>query len=110
MSGRNRFETFKRDNLLVDIIFQHKGSQNAIGTQEIVRALNERGYSIKPEAIHTIITLIVFERRLPICSMVHKGYYWGTSKQDIYNAIDELQYKIQGLQERIDLLKSFICE
>jgi hypothetical protein len=42
--------------------------------------------------------------------MVHKGYYWGTSKQDIQGAIDELQYKIQGLQERIDLLKSFIYE
>ena len=110
MSGRNRYETFKRNNLLVDIIFQHKGSQNAIGTQELAHALNERGYSVKPDGIHLIVTKIVFERRLPICSMVHKGYYWGTSKQDIQNAIDELQCKIQGLQERIDLLKSFICE
>jgi hypothetical protein len=110
MSGRKRFETFKRDNLLVDIIFQHKGLQNAIGTQELVHALNERGYSVKPECMHQIVTKIVFERRLPICSMVHKGYYWGTSKQDIQGAIDELQYKIQGLQERIDLLKSFIYE
>lgn len=38
------------------------------------------------------------------------GYRWGVSKQDVEVAIDALQRKINGLQERIDLLKSFICE
>ena len=110
MSGRNCIETFKRDNQLVDIIFQHKGKENAIGTKELACALNERGYSVSPDIIHGIVKKVIFERHLPICAVVHCGYYWGTSKQDIQFAIDELQEKIYGLQERIDLLKSFICE
>lgn len=36
-------DAFKRDNLLVGIIFQHKGKENAIGTQELASALNEGG-------------------------------------------------------------------
>ena len=110
MSGRSRIETFKRDNLLVDIIFQHKGKENAIGTKELVLALSERGYKVSAEHIHGIVTKVVFERHLPICSASHIGYWWATSKQDIQVAIDELQDKISGLQERIDLLKSFIYE
>ena len=110
MSGRKRIETFRRDNLLVDIIFQHKGKENAIGTKQLVLALNDRGYKVSAEGIHGIITRVVFDRHLPICSLVRHGYYWGTSKRDIQVAVDELQDKINGLQERIDLLKSFICE
>lgn len=103
-------DAFKRDNLLVDIIFQHKGKENAIGTQELASALNERGYKTRHEHIHHLVNRVVYERHLPICAVGHCGYYWATSKQDIQLAIDELQGKIQGLQERIDLLKSFICE
>lgn len=110
MSGRSRIETFKRDNAVVDIIFSHKGIENAIGTKELVLALSERGFKERADFIHSIIQKIVYDRHIPICSAVHRGYYWASSKQDIMIAVDELQEKICGLQERIDLLKSFICE
>ena len=108
--GRKRIDTLKRDNLLVDIIFQHKGKENAIETKELTLALNERGYSVRGDTLHDIVKKVTLERHLPICSKTHCGYYWATSKQDIQVAIDDLQGKINGLQERIDLLKSFIYE
>ena len=108
MSGRPRLETLNQDNCLVDIIFQHKGKENAIGTQELVRALRERGYKVKAEYIHGVVTRVVLSRKLPICAVSHSGYYWATSKQDLQSCIDELQSKVQALQGRIDLLKSFI--
>lgn len=108
MSGRPRLETLNQDNCLVDIIYQHKGKENAIGTQELVRALGERGYKVKADHIHGIVARVVLARCLPICALTHYGYYWATSKQDLQSCIDELQDKVQALQGRIDLLKSFI--
>lgn len=110
MSGRKRIETFKRDNVLVDIIFQHKGKENAIGTQELILAMNERGYKVSKDHLHGVVAKVTTERRLPICSAVHRGYWWATSKQDLQVAINELEDKIQALQERVDLLKSFVIE
>ena len=110
MSGRKRIETFQRDNCLVGIIFDHRGKENAIGTQELVRALRENGYSVQADHIHGIVKKVVLERHLPICALTQSGYYLATSQQDLQCCIDELQNKINGLQERIDLLKSFICE
>ena len=110
MGNKRYIDSFKKDNCLVDIIYQHKGKENAIGTREIVRALGECGYKVQPDNIHTIVKRVVLERHLPICALTQHGYYWATSKQDLQSCIDELQYKIDGLQERIDLLKSFICE
>lgn len=110
MSGRNRLTTLRRDNLLVDILFQHKGKENAISTKELQRTLSERGYKVQFDCVHSIVKRIVFERHLPICALVHKGYYWGATKQDLQSCIDALQEKMNGLQERIDLLKSFIHE
>mgnify|MGYP003398015157 FL=1 len=35
MSGRKSIETFKRDNELVDIIFQHKGIETPSGQKSL---------------------------------------------------------------------------
>lgn len=110
MGRRSTIESFKRDNALVDIIFRHRGKENAIGTIELVSALNEMGYRERAEQIHTTVGRIACERHLPICSVNHCGYYWGSSKQDIQVAIDDLQKKINGIQDRVDFLKSFIVE
>ena len=110
MGRRCAIDSFRRDNAVVDVIFRHKGKDNAIGTRELVDALNEMGWDERVEQIHTIVGRIVCERRLPICSIAHRGYYWGASKRDIQDAINDLQNKVNGLQERIDLLKSFIIE
>ena len=110
MSKRPQIEAFNRDNALVNIIYQHKGRENAIGTQELARALNESGHEAKGDSLHVTVRRVVLERHLPICALTQHGYYWATSKQDLQSCIDELQGKINAMQERIDLLKSFICE
>ena len=108
MSNRRKLQTFERDNLVVDIIFQHKGKENAIPMKELAFILTEKGYKTSVDIVHSIVKRVMFDRHLPICSLTCCGYYWGGSRQDIEDAIDELQSKIDGLQERIDLLKSFI--
>ena len=110
MAGRKQIQIFERDNALVDIIYNHKGKENAIRTRELTRALNERGYSVRADNIHNIVNNVMRERHLPICSVTHVGYFWAKSRQDIQAGIDELQGRIYGLQERINLLESFIFE
>lgn len=110
MARGTSIEAFKRDNELVNIIFNHKGRENAIGTKEIVSILNEKGYITKPEQVHCIVGHTIADRHIPICSVTHSGYYWAISKQDLQFAIDDIQDKINGLQERVEFLKSFICE
>lgn len=110
MGRRTELDAFKRDNMLVDIIFAHKGINNAIGTKELARVLREKGCDVPADHIHVTVSRIVHERRLPICSVTHRGYYWATSKQDIQACIDSIEGKIRGLKERVDLLQSFICE
>ena len=75
MSGRSEIEVFKRDNALFDIIFEHKGIENAISTQEIVGELKNKGFSENAATIHTIIKGLIEKRRMPICSVNKVGYY-----------------------------------
>lgn len=103
-----QIETLKRDNLLVDFLFQHKGKDNIVSSKQICEFLNERGYHIKPECINAIIRRVMFERRLPICSLNSKGYFWATTKEEIQKTIDDLQGRIEEMQNRIEHLKSFI--
>lgn len=103
-----QYETFKRDNLLVDFLFEHKGIQNIVSAKAICEFLNERGYHASLGSIHQIIRRVMFERRLPICSVNSKGYYWATSKEEIQMSIDDLQGRIEEMQNRIEHLKSFI--
>ena len=110
MARMDSIYTLKRDNELVNILFEHKGKQNAIETKKIAEVLSNKGYNTKSDTVHCIVRKIIVERHLPICSVSHCGYYWATSREDIQSAIDSLQDKMQGLQERIDLLKSFIIE
>lgn len=110
MSGKKQLKTFERDNLLVDIIFQHKGKDNAIFMKQLATILTQKGYKTSVHSVNARVSKIVLERHLPICSLGYYGYYWGASKQDFKDAIDELQSKINGHQKRVDLLKSFIYE
>ena len=103
-------EAFRRDNLLVDIIFQHKGKDNAIGTQALRREMEKCGYEVSSERVHMLVNKVTYERHIPICSIGGHGYYWATSKKDIQLYVNELKAKIDGLQERVNLLESFILE
>lgn len=110
MSNIKKIKTFERDNLLVDIIYQHKGKDNAISMKELANILTQKGYKTSAHYINAIVSTVIFERHLPICSLGFYGYYWGATKQDFKDAIAGLQNKIDGLQKRIDLLKNFIYE
>ena len=110
MAGKYQIETFKRDNLLLDIIFQRKGKENIISAKEITTILNENGFKTKQDCIHQIVRRIILERRVPICSLNYKGYFWATTKDEIQMSVDHLQSRIAEMQKRIDVLKSFIIE
>ena len=92
----------------MDFLLEHKGIQNIVSAKEICEFLNERGYHTRLGAIHHVIHKVMFERRLPICSVNAKGYYWATTKEEIQMSIDDLQGRIEEMQNRIEHLKSFI--
>lgn len=108
MKKLTEIQVFKRNNLLVDFLFEHKGVQNIVSSKAICEFLNERGYHASLGLIHQIIRKVMFERRLPICSVNSTGYYWATSKEEIQMSIDDLQGRVAELTNRIELLQSFI--
>lgn len=77
MANTKKIETFERDNLIVSIIFQRQGKENAISIRDLATALNEKGYTVRENAVHYIVKNIIFERHLPICSLIGYGYWWG---------------------------------
>ena len=104
----NQKQTFKRDNLIIEIIKNHIGKDNAISGNDLCKALNEKGYSIKQDTIHSTVSKIIKERYLPICSLNGNGYYFPKSKDDIQTAISHLQSRVDKIQNRIDFLKQFL--
>lgn len=105
-----QLEKFKRDNSLVDFLFQHKGAQNVVSSKEICEYLNSKGYTTSLDNVNVLIRKVMLDRRLPICAINSKGYYWGTTKQEIQSSIDDLQGRIDEMTKRIEHLKSFIIE
>lgn len=105
-----RTDILKRDNILVEYLLQAKGKENTKSRYEIAKFLTENGFNTKPKAIAPIITKIIKERCLPICSLNSKGYYWAKSKQDILLCIAHLQSRVESLQEHIKHLNNFIME
>lgn len=103
-----QMEVLKRDNLIVDIIRSHIGEENAISCKEITKLLQENGYSTKNNTVHTIVSKIIRDRYLPICSLNGKGYYFPKNKQDIESAIAHLQSRVDEIQSRIGFLKQFL--
>ena len=108
MGGRKRIDTFKRDNLIVEIIKQHQGVENAIKSNDLVKILRENGYELKPSSVHTTISKIIKQRNLPIVSSSSWGYCWGNKRSDFETCINELQMKVEELNKRIEHLNKFI--
>lgn len=101
-------EVVKRDNLVVEFLRQNKGKENCKSSREISQFLIEKGYKIKPENMGFLLTRIINERLLPICSLNGKGYYWAKNKEDILACVSHLKARIVSLQEHINILESFI--
>lgn len=105
-------QSFKRDNLLLEFIREHKGKCNAVKAKQIAQYLAEQGYPILERDVRHRVQKLIMERCVPICSAsgngaIH-GFYWASSRNEIEETIAEFQSRINGLQERIDALKSFI--
>lgn len=103
-------EMLKRDNLVVDLIFKHKGRENSIPAKEIQKALMENGFKVNIINIGSLVNHIKFERHLPICFVNSKGYFWATKKEEIMLTIKDLEGRVNKMLEHADFLKSFIIE
>ena len=65
----------RRDNILVEYLFNHKGIENAASKHEIANYLETRGYQQNLSCVGELINRIAKQRHLPICSINGKGYY-----------------------------------
>lgn len=100
----------KRDRLLAEFLQQHKGTERAVGRKEIAKFLTEHGYKQKESTVNMLVKKVMFKRRLPICEINSRGYYWAQSKKDFEDTISDLEKRINSMTERIAFLKSFIFE
>ena len=109
----NRFDaaqTMARDNVLAEYLYNHKGVQNCVSSKEIAEYITAQGYPLKINTVHGIVTRLVMEKHLPVCSYNANGYYWAASKNDIKIAIADLESRINAMQERANALKAFLFE
>lgn len=106
-----RDQATKRDNLFIkELRENHRGSENALSSQQASKYLGEHGFPLKASHIGTLVNKLALERCLPICYINGKGYFWATSKCEIQATVADLQGRINALQEHIDHLNSFIIE
>lgn len=103
-------EVLARNNLLVEELRRHKGAENAMTSEQAQAFLEEHGFYTKARNIGTYINRLMLERCLPICYINGKGYYWATKQSEIQATINDLQSRINALQEHIGHLKGFIID
>lgn len=103
-----KYETFVRDNVLVEFLRGHRGEGSCVSSRQIVEFLGSKGYSITQNAVHNIIMRIKYSRNLPICSRNAKGYYWAVTQKDIRNSIADLEGRVIEILNHITYLKQFL--
>jgi hypothetical protein len=104
------YDCFKQDSLLLEFMKKHKGNENVVSSKAICIFLNEHGYVVKTESVHTIIRRVMYEWNAPICHINSKGYYWAASREEILHTITDIELRILALQTHIEHLKNFIIE
>lgn len=107
MRKLNQLEALKRDNLVVDYL---KKASAVVSAKELANYLNENGYETKTGTIHTIISRVMYERNLPICSLNAKGYFWAYTQKDIVETIESLSGRCYEIQKHIEHLNRFIIK
>ncbi len=110
MAGRSVVDTIKSDNILVDLLAEHKGKEKVISSRAIAEHLTACGYPIKAACVSVKIGRVMFERHLPICHLNSHGYYWASCKAELRESIADLESRIVAMQEHIEHLKSFIFD
>ena len=108
MARGKSFSTFKRDTLLFNWLREHKGEQNKVTSYDVQSFLRENGYSIQRNNVGSLINKIMYERNAPIGFSNVKGYYWGTSREELEKTIADLESRRNALQEHIEHLKGFM--
>lgn len=103
-------EIFKRDNLVVDLLFKHMGEENALPHTDIEKHLENHGYKIGHDRLRNILSRIRQERKLPIVYSRGKGYFWAKRKSEIEQTLNDLKSMQQSLQDQIDVLSKFVME
>ena len=110
MAGVKRYDTFKRDSLLLEFMKKHKGEENIVSSREIHKYLSDNGYKGSGGCINSIITKLMYDYNAPICFSNSKGYYWANKREEIEKTIADMESRRNALQEHIDHLKNFIIE
>ena len=100
----------KRDRLLAEFLQHHKGRANVVGRTEIAEFLTANGYEQKATTTNMLVRTVMYDRRLPICEINGRGYYWAESKSDFEDTINDLEKRIASMREHIEFLKSFMYE
>lgn len=100
----------RRDNILVDYLFNHKGAENAVTKHEVASYLEAQGYPQKEGCVGELINRIATQRHLPICAKNAKGYFWAVNKADLQAYIADLESRIAAMTEHANRLKAFIFE
>jgi hypothetical protein len=100
----------RRDNILADYLFNHKGAENAVPKHEIAEYLAAQGYPTKDYSVGNLVRRIAEQRHLPICAINGKGYFWAASKADVQATIADLESRMAALAEHRDRLKAFVLE
>lgn len=108
MPKMTTIDSFKRDNILLEFMKEHRGKRNNATSKEIADFLNSRGYETNTASVHSMVKRVMYERNAPICHINSKGYYWATSRDEIEATIADLEMRRVALQEHIDHLKNFI--
>lgn len=103
-------ENIRKENIVVGTLFEHKGEESAITAQELADILKRNGFNIQKRSLNNMITKIKLERRIPICYMRSKGYFWATKKSEILATVRDLRLMIASLEEHAQFLESFIME
>ena len=97
-----------RNDLLVMFLREHRGMENAVSVNEIQKFMAEFGFQVGEKYVAAIITKLKLERKLPICSRKHKGYFWAVRQSEIRTMIDDLASIRDSVQEHIDHLQKYL--
>jgi uncharacterized small protein (DUF1192 family) len=103
-------QKMRRDNILADYLFNHKGAENAATKHDIANYLAAQGFPQNLNSVGDLVNRIAAQRHLPICAANGKGYYWAINKAEILATIADLEGRIAALSEHIDRLKIFLFE
>lgn len=94
--------------MLVDFIIGNKGKANAVSRNVLAKYLTENGFKTRASSVNEIISKIIRERKVPICSTNGKGYFWAESQADLVLSVNELKQRVNAINERIEILTHFI--